>query len=392
MVNDLVDSTEQIQAAIDALGGATSGVAGGYLTVPRGEYRITRPLQFRHWSGYFLGEGVGNSPQWQHSPGNGTVLRWDGPPGQPMVKLDNCRNLFFSNMRFAGGANQPSYCVEMSAENIGHGANQVIGFESCWFGRYPWSSQGLHRGDVIGGIGFTGPNRMNDKFRINNCMFRHCDVGIDLPNTQSIWGSVNDSIFDHCGVGVRTSSTMTMYNGQWNSCGVDLSIDSSARVTVFGGYSERCRQMAKLGFDSYLSVVGGLWQVGTVQEHGGILVDMYPSRRASLRLDGVQFTQLTNPARARIRVGGERSTGSVGNWLIDIAECEGIVPEQIDIMPDSFWAQVPLSRGRVSWKSRTATDQFLFQNILQRGGRTRINSSRWDTSAEVLTDRLESWT
>ncbi len=377
------DHTEQLQREINLVGGATSGVSGDDFRLPPSEIRITKTISLRHWTGRITGNGVGNSQEYRPSPGRSTVIRWDGPPDIPMFRLVNCRNVEFENIRFEGGVSKPSYCVEMSAEEVGHGANQQIGFDNCWFGRYPWASSGLHRGDVMAGIGFTGPNRMNDKFRIRNCMFRHCGIGVDIPNTQSIWGSVTDCIFDNCQAGIRTASTVSLYNSQWNECDLDLMIESSARVNVFGGFSEKCKMMARLGMDSYLHVHGGLWQVGTVERTTRTLVDMFPSRQSTLRLDGVQFTQQTEPLNAKIRVGGHRGSGSVGNWLIDVNECDGIQPSQIDIMPDSFWAQVPRSQGRVTWTSRVGHSNFAFQNNLARGGRTRIDSRAWDMPGSV---------
>jgi len=375
----VADDTVAIQSAIDDLGGATSGVAGGYLRFPAGQYRITDTIDLVHWCGIIQGDGIGNSALYTASPGNSTVLIWGGDNTKPMMWSDDSRDIIFQDLRWEGrDGHKPTYGIEFSSNSVGAGSNQKIEFNRCFFGRWPWSSQGLNKGDLQSGIGYTGTNQMNDRFRIRNCVFRFCDTGMYIPNTQSIWGSVIDSVFDTCAIGIDTAATMSCFNVNFGQCDKDFRIGSTARVNVYGGYSENTKQLAELGFDSYLSIYGGLWQVGTVQTNGGVLVDMYPSRRSTLRLTGVQFTQLTDASLARITVGGDSVSGSVGNWAILVDDCDGIRPEQIDIQSGAFWASVPVSKGRVRWTSRIDQDNWAFQNYLERSKRTTIDSTRFE--------------
>ena len=269
--NGSTNDAAAINAAITAVQGAsvTSGITGGRLYFPPGEYLINSTINLNRFSGELVGAGVGNPPNYGASPGQGTVLRWAGATGQPMFLMRDYAMVTISEMRLEGNnTNVPSYLIE-SRSTIGEGAGTEgqLRIEKCVLGTWPWSTQGVNVGTAAVAIGFTGYNGNNDQFHISDSIIQGCPVGLDLPNSQSIWGNITDSMFGSCTTaGIRANASFDANNIQFDDCAVDIKTYGSygsARINIHGWYSERSLRL----FDATTSlaainVFGGLWTLG----------------------------------------------------------------------------------------------------------------------------------
>lgn len=262
--------TAGVKAAIALVQGApTVGITGGRIIFPPGEYVITQTINLTRFSGEIAGAGIGNPPNYSPSPGQGTVLRWAGPAGAPIFLVRDSAMVTFTGLRIEGSDTAiPSYLIESRhTSGEGAGTNAQLCVEKCALGIWPWSSQGLNKGKAAVGIGFTGDNGDNDQFHISDTVIQGCPVGLDLPNSQSIWGNITDSMFANCiTAGIRTNASLDANNIQFDDCAVDIKTYgsySSARINVHGWYSERAQRI----FDATtslaaLNVFGGLWTLG----------------------------------------------------------------------------------------------------------------------------------
>jgi hypothetical protein len=383
------DDTAAIQACYDAAGnGAVAGTAGDEVFWPPGEYVLTDTIHLDHWHGVSQGSGSGNAPTYASAPGNASVIKWNGPDTAPMFLCENTHRATFRDLRFRAGTDKPTYAVEFDNTAFGHGQNSYSNFERCHFGRYVWETPTLNVGDLAAAIGYTGANTHGDRLRIHDCNFFYCDLGIDLPNTQSIWSSLSDLVFEHCGKGISTASTINGYNLAFGQCGLDIEVLSTASVFIWGIGSEFTEQFASLAPNAHLWVRGGVIQCGTIEANSQKLVDMHPSNQSSLVFEDIRFDGMTNAAQCRIEVGGESASTNVGNWVIRVKDCEGIIPTQVAIQAGAFWATSPRSRGFVEWKSIHAGVNHALLNHLATGFRTGLSSGEFDPAPLTLNVKL----
>ncbi len=290
--------TAGIRAAIVAVQGSsiTAGITGGHLYFPPGEYLINLTINLFRFSGKLVGCGISNPPAYSASPGQGTTLRWVGAAGSPMFLLRDYAMVEFSDLKLEGrDAAVPSYLIESrwvaSADQNGTAAQLMV--NRCVLGTWAWSSQGVLAGRAAVGIGFTGDNGNNDQFHIKDCIIQGCPVGIDLPNTQSIWGNITDTQFGSCTTaGIRASAGFNATNLQFDDCQVDIQGASTARINVHGWYSERSRRI----FDATgslvaLNVFGGHWTFGGVASMTGNVFLNHPqiTGGGQVNLEGVSM-------------------------------------------------------------------------------------------------------
>lgn len=261
------DDADAFDAAIAATQSGSFGVTGAILCIPAGQYRLTRTVDFTRFAGQVVGAGQGNSPAYTSGAGNGSAITWDGNNTTPMFKVLDSQNIKFSQLRFEGkDTSKPTYGIEFNNAGGTAGTNQSCVVEDCYFGRYPWTTQGTNKGLITNGIGFTGTDGNNDQFRINRCTFsRHTGIGINIPNGQSVWGSIDDCVFDTCAYGIQTSASVQGRNWQFNaSTTADIQINSTARVTVSGFNTETPKKVADITGLGFLTIHGGYWLLSGV--------------------------------------------------------------------------------------------------------------------------------
>lgn len=396
------DDAPALQAAFTDLGaepdrtGHPQGVVGGRLLIPPGEYVLGSTVRIHRFAGIVQGTGVGMPPvpNGAFATGQGTVLRWAGPPGEPMFEVTDSAYLQIRDLRFLGRDDgRPGVGIRFHKER-GHsqGTNGELLVSDCVFGYWPWT--GTDKGRIDCGIELSGHNGDNDQFRIVRCSFLGADrgegtTGVRVASTQSIWGSLTDCFFNRMTAGLVTEASTTAVNPQFNSCGTDIEVRSTARLDILGWQSEHSSRLARLDRASTLRADGGTVQVdGKHMAPGNPLVDAVPSgNRQTIRLAGMLFTYPTSDEypdglteshdRPDIRFGPEPDTATTSGFRVSVEDCIGLSPEQCTLVE-------PLagdSRGTVEWHSRGAGIH-QFRNELRGddtpGTRRRLATDAWD--------------
>ena len=317
------DDTATIQAFINTARGGTvlAGVPGANIVFPSGEYVLSDTVTFNRYSGIVAGQGLGQSPSYTGHPGKGTVFRWNGSSNVPMFKVVDSQALTFTQFRLEGkNSSMPTYGIEFNNAGGSAGSNELLTVRDVWIGKFPWSSQGANVGAVQSGIGFTGNNADNDQFHIENVVFKACaTAGIDLPNSQSIWGETLNCLFDTCGIGFRTAATTSLFNATFNECAKDVEVNGSAMPVVHGWYSENSHQIFDLVGDTGISVYGGTWLIGSNMQ-GAPYIAHAAALVSNVIVDGVQVLYQITPKPPLSLTG----SATVNPNTIAIRACTGL--------------------------------------------------------------------
>lgn len=406
------DDTAAIQRVMDAVAAPDFGVAGAFLAVPPGEYVLTGTVVVRRFAGILQGTGVGHTPFTRTTAGLGSTFRWDGPADQPMIRVVDSKNVQFRDIRFEGNNERiPSAALNFDWRRGGreaqsHGTNSELVVEDCHFGVWPWTQAGAPSGRMRSGILFSGDNGNNDQFYLSRCSFTGQigtqSWGIKIDNTQSVWGSITNCTFSSLTTGLETSSSTTLFNPQFNRCGTDFDVMSTAQVDVFGWQSEHSGRLASVGRYGGLRSIGGYCQIdGDYLAPGSPLIAAHPSQTATVSLTGMRFTWPVGkpardggqfpdgiedlPNRPAIEFGPsekDQAPATGPGFLIKIEDCTGLYADQCKLRGTMF-ATGPKSRGIVEWFSRHKNGIVQFRNELWNqtagpGTRQTLNYDAWD--------------
>lgn len=388
----VADDTAALQAILDRLR-PDVGVAGARIVLPAGVFLLSDTLELQRFSGSIEGQGLGHPPS---KGGQGTVVRWAGPPGRPMVRVRDSKAVLVSRLRFEGHDERPpSAGIEFrGVAQDQQGTNAQLVVSDCHLGPWAWAEAGAGAGRLDAAVAFTGDDGNNDQFSILRCTFAggggDGTAGVRIDNAQSVWGQLTDCLFDDLGEGLRTSASTVLVNPQFNRCRTDLVIGSTAQVHVIDGNSEQSGRIATVAPEAGLRWTGGYLQAHA--EHmGPVLIDAFPSESASVVLRDVRLTwpaggrsSLQDGRRPTIRFGPDRATkvsaGGPG-FLIRATDCTGIYADQFELAGE-LWAVVPASRGSVEVTSRHRKGVVAFRNELWNAetghGRTRLDLAAWD--------------
>lgn len=355
-----------------------SGVSGGHVVFPAGEWVINDTIDLIRYSGLLTGQGTGNSPAQSVSPGSATVIRWAGSSGKPMFLLRDYDRVLFENLRLEGNDSRPpTYAIESrwrAQDTHGTAANLIV--RNCVIGQYPWSTQGTHVGRVRSGIGFTGENGNNDEFLIAKTSIVGCEVGVDLPNTQSIWGAL-DSVFVGSATvaGIRSAASFTANNLTFDDCAIDVALSSTARPTIHGWWSERSGCIFDQGDHGGFSVRGGLWLIGE-RMAGKPAINVARTISSDFSLDSVQVVfHIANVPKLSL-IGGSASQP----YHVSIRSCPGLALDTMDIQGPEAPGQmfVDISTGGVQ-VATTVRQRALAEYVVP----TRTSSSQDLSDGEV---------
>lgn len=293
----------------------TVGVAGGDIYFPPGQYRIESSIDLDQFSGTLRGAGRGNSPTFASNPGGATVLKWEGAAGEPMVLIRDSSDVRIADMRFEGKTTAlPSYAIECRAEaGDGAGTNGRLVFERLHIGDWPWATSGGTATRCAVGIGFTGVNANNDQFKLSEVSVIGCAIGLDVKNTQSIWGIIFNSVFGSATTaGIRSAAAFTGTNLQFDNCEIDIQTVELCNVVVHGWWSERSGLIFQATFLGSLTVVGGKWLLDSASLSGPQYIrTTYHTSDAVLNVIGVEIgnNNATHP-KVEIRATGGGHNGS----------------------------------------------------------------------------------
>lgn len=324
------DDTTALQNAINSVG--TGGIPTVQLYLPSGTYRITQTLVIYQRAVSMFGMGVGNTTQFAGSiPTFGTTIKWDGPAGQPMIRIRDSRDITFSDIYLQGhDTNTPSEGVYLEGDfGDATGTNQFIRFNRCKFGFNSWRTGG-YKMDRCVRVG--GPNDANnDQFSFYDCEFgRPVIACVQIDNAQSIWGAFYNCFFnggDVTAKGLVTTAGTSLYNCAFNACSIDIELNGAPKVAVYGFYSEGSGKLIQVNGRAKMMVKGGQVTAHFVTgdayiEHANCVGD------ASLEIESLYVLQNLNPRTKKLRV---RGAPGYGMGMVRVSNSH-IPPEDYDIV------------------------------------------------------------
>jgi hypothetical protein len=193
---------------------------------------------------------------------------------------------------------------DVSSDPAGSSFHQ---FEELWTGFWYWGGPGGNQ--FSSGILWEGSNQNGDRSRISGCVFQNCVTGVSITQTQNVLNQIDQTSFIDCTTGLNTQASCYGRNLTFLTCGTDMVIGQSARVTIDGYASEASGQMASMSAASLLAVKGGYWQLSNTLAGSGSAgncpVIGGDSTSNSISLDTFQFTTegYTNPGTPVIATG-----------------------------------------------------------------------------------------
>lgn len=295
---------------------------------------------------------MGSTPNDTVAPGDATVIKWTGPSDRPMFLIHDYYYFTFDGVQL-NASGTATYAIES------RWTSGVDGFGT---------GTGLHTKDVhilnatVAGIAFTGGNGNNDQFALRDLWIKGCPIGIHLPNNQSVWGQL-DNVFisDSTTAAIKTSASITCYNLTTDNNVLDLQIDSTARVNLFGWNSERSGKIFDITSEGILGVWGGSWVVGS-QMQGAAAIATAPALRGNITLQTVRLTyQIAPKPPIFIRC---TAAGSNGPYVFAVRGCMGITLDVLDY--NGYGAvghsYVDIDSQGIKINQNTLTDQLVDPN------------------------------
>jgi hypothetical protein len=328
--NGVIDDAPALQALFDDAATPGTGVPVGTVDISPGIYRLTSTLVIDEQALIIDGKGVGNTANYA-TPGNGVSFIWDGPAGQPMMRIINSAWCEIRNILFLPGDSSPSEGIYLEAPVTGtSGTNTRIKLSRCKFGRMAWgSNEGTFDYCVrVGGAANTN----NDEFEFDSCHFEWADVAcVSIDNTQSVWGFISNCFFGRGAVGLKTNADVKVVNGTFNRNSCDIEVGSSNLVTIDGFWSENALQHIRLTTTGgKVHVRDGKLLFGTEWVNGGALPSIDHQQcgtSAMVVLDGLWFSNATGTAHSvKIRGNNSSTTGT-----LDVKQCVGLSLSHLDV-------------------------------------------------------------
>ncbi len=382
----VADDTAAIQAAVTAAqsGPVTVGIAGGDIYFPPGQYQISDSINFDRFVGIIRGAGPGASPGFNSS--SNSVIEWAGDNATPMFLILDSREILVEQLRFQGNdVNPPTYAIECKAETGDNkGANYAMTFRDLVLGEYPFTLGDT--GKVDRGIGFTGLNQNNASFYIQRVTIRAVDIGLYIPNSQSVWGSVRDVVFNRCATAIETDARLYLSNVSFQTQGTqDLNITGAAKVVIDHVNSENTAKFATVSDNGGLSVNGGQIQCQNIITGGGVFLDLSPSDNQIVIFRDVVVTNMSDAANCTIDLGPAAGSSDVGSFFFKVVNGTGWDPAQIN-STDDFWAQAPESLGVIEWSAYDTAAGSLHQFRNELRGRTNLGVGQRDAVDTTVWD------
>jgi hypothetical protein len=339
LANDVVadgvaDDTAAFQAIVDAVPSG-AGVVPQTVRLAPGAIRLTNTVTISGRAPRLLGSGIGNAADYS-VPGEGTTIFWDGPAGDPMFVVEDCRHVLFQDMHIEGNsATPPSDLIFFDGTAHGHGTNELMYFNRVVFG-VGFNSTRTTDGVTCAtyGVRLGGTNSNNDQFHFNDCQFHGTETGFYAPNSQSIWGWLTNCLFNRCTTaGIKTSASMLVNMLTCNDNAIDVQVDLTAQVDVFGWYSEGTALMADItGNGGRLRVHGG-----NILIPGGYagdnLIEGDLGGEGGLELHGVTLNAAQNGnVMPKIYVRGNNSSD---RSTVVIDDCDHLALADLDIQANA---------------------------------------------------------
>ena len=291
----VADDTVAIRIAIEAALGKELTLRAGKLIFPKGIYRITDTLTVTQASAVI--EGVG----WSSSlpslgPGvRGSVLKWDGPAGRPMLRLDYCWGTTVTGLRFVGkSSSKPSAAVSLRNVNGNPSLSNFNSLANLWIGNLSGYDADAERTQFENGVLLEGDDVHNDTNLFRNLVIYGCDTGVSIGHQQYVRNHFATLRTFGCGTGFKTNATISTSGDNWvmtNSSVADISLGFAARLSVDGFSSEFAHRLLGESNSSSLTIRDGYWQVGPKMASDGFVINGRGGQgRSFLRLEDFDFT------------------------------------------------------------------------------------------------------
>jgi hypothetical protein len=249
--NDIILASKYAtpQEAVDAAAARATGsvTLGTTILLPIGTTNLPATLVFNQQALTLRGQGPGS------------ILKWTGPAGAPMIQVLDSARIVIEDMTILGDAtNIPSAGIYFEAPTVPTvGTNELCHVRRVSFGR-------KHTTDTVGGAPMQygirvggAANGNNDQFAFEDVQVHDATVaGIAISNTQSIWGQIKNAFLNQCAIGLLSNANVEGSNLQFNRCGIDLKI-TQGRTNIVGFYSEHTGLLWDQSTTSSLSIHGG---------------------------------------------------------------------------------------------------------------------------------------
>lgn len=269
----VADDTIALQALFDKPGDTTA-VGGSCLRIPDGVYRITDTLDLTRRSGRVLGNGPGSSTY----PYPGTIIKWDGAAGIPMIKINQCWGLELAGIRFMGKSSaKPNAAIEINATGADAIPNTRLNLHDLWIGHFSgFDADAVSQ--FTSGIITSGSNLQCDQSVMDSIMMQTVDTyGIRLSQTQNVsWQLSNMTL--NCGDTAKAISTAARYiigiNIGFLINAVDVEMEQDSKVDFYNIFSEGSGRFCTATGGGNLVVRGGYMQTDDHTEADGNIIDI----------------------------------------------------------------------------------------------------------------------
>lgn len=289
----VADDTPAIEAAIKAALGETGSLRAGRLFLPKGVYRITRTLTIEQAAAVIEGVGWGTS----HPVGpdaRGSVLAWDGPPGEPMLRLDYCSGTSVSGLRFVGkSTSRPSAAISLRNLRSHPNGSNFNSLSSIWIGHLGDQDADSSAHQFATGILLEGDDVDGGSNRFERISIMGCGTGVRIARRRFVRNHFSSLRIGDCDTAFETNAGISTSGTNWvlsRSARSDIALGKGARLRVKGFASEMGARLAVTDSSS-LMIRDGYWQMSPSMAPDGIVIDgRNGSGRSFLRLEDLDFT------------------------------------------------------------------------------------------------------
>ncbi len=292
----------QIQAAIDAAGG---GTGNGKVILSSKTYAIAATITIVSNDSLILqGSGWGVT--------GGTILRWTGAAGSPILRLTDCYSCFISDIRFRGHATNTPTCAISMNRSTG-GTNRFNNFKNIWIGCYENldGDDGYHFTD---GIRFEGVDANNSENNFENIRINKINqYAVNITKIQFANNTFNKMDISFATLAAfRNASTMQVNNSYVDNSGViflhlatdDGSTAASPVSLIHDVSSEICWKLCQMNGTGRFFQDGGSFQVTTQIDNtpsgfdgatDGYLIDCANNYHQSVELTNFRWSTNGSP-------------------------------------------------------------------------------------------------